>query len=78
MIYLTLCETVVEVDRLVQAAEPARFLVNAHAMLQVNDDARLRAVVARCRLVNADGQAIVWATRLLGKPLPERVAGRIV
>jgi len=64
------------VDRLVQAAEPAQgFLVNAHAMLQVNDDARLRAVVARCRLVNADGQAIVWATRLLGKPLPERVAG---
>jgi N-acetylglucosaminyldiphosphoundecaprenol N-acetyl-beta-D-mannosaminyltransferase len=27
------------------------------------------------QLVSADGQSIVWASRLLGDPLPERVAG---
>jgi N-acetylglucosaminyldiphosphoundecaprenol N-acetyl-beta-D-mannosaminyltransferase len=38
-------------------------------------DARLAAIVRSCTLVNADGQAIVWAARLLGAHLPERVAG---
>ena len=28
-----------------------------------------------CELVSADGQAVVWASRLLGDPLPERVPG---
>ena len=28
-----------------------------------------------CELATADGQAVVWAARLLGRPLPERVAG---
>jgi exopolysaccharide biosynthesis WecB/TagA/CpsF family protein len=32
-------------------------------------------VVSRCELVNADGQSIVWASRLLDDALPERVAG---
>jgi N-acetylglucosaminyldiphosphoundecaprenol N-acetyl-beta-D-mannosaminyltransferase len=31
--------------------------------------------VRRCALVNADGQSVVWAASLLGRPLPERVAG---
>ncbi len=73
---LTLDETVVEVDRLVQAGGSVQgCLVNAHTMLQLREDVRLRAIVARCGLVSADGQSIVWAARLLGKTLPERVAG---
>ena len=73
---LTLDETVGEVDRLIQAGEPAQgFLVNADTMLQLRDDARLSEIVAACALVTADGQSIVWAARLLGNVLPERVAG---
>jgi len=35
----------------------------------------LREIVAGCDVVSADGQAVVWAARLLRQPLPERVAG---
>ena len=38
-------------------------------------DRELRRIVEACELVSADGQAVVWASRLLGDPLPERVAG---
>jgi N-acetylglucosaminyldiphosphoundecaprenol N-acetyl-beta-D-mannosaminyltransferase len=36
---------------------------------------QLRAAVAGSDLILADGQAVVWASRLLREPLPERVAG---
>ncbi|MEV0185116.1 WecB/TagA/CpsF family glycosyltransferase [Streptomyces sp. NPDC050625] len=32
-------------------------------------------IIRSCSLVNADGQAVVWAGRVLGHPLPERVTG---
>jgi N-acetylglucosaminyldiphosphoundecaprenol N-acetyl-beta-D-mannosaminyltransferase len=35
----------------------------------------LRAAYADADLVLADGHPLVWASRLLGRPLPERVAG---
>ncbi len=35
----------------------------------------LRQAVCGCDIVLADGQAVVWASRLLGRPLPERVTG---
>ena len=38
-------------------------------------DPELRRIIEACELVSADGQAVVWASRLLGDPLPERVAG---
>jgi N-acetylglucosaminyldiphosphoundecaprenol N-acetyl-beta-D-mannosaminyltransferase len=49
--------------------------INAAKVVALSEDPRMRAFVQRCELVNADGQAIVWASRLLGDPLPERVAG---
>lgn len=49
--------------------------VNAAKLVALQRDRRLREIVARCDIVSADGQAVVWASRILGKPLPERVAG---
>jgi N-acetylglucosaminyldiphosphoundecaprenol N-acetyl-beta-D-mannosaminyltransferase len=49
--------------------------INAAKLVALRHDADLRDVVNRCELVNADGQSIVWASRLLDDPLPERVAG---
>ena len=73
---LTLDETVSAVDRLIQAGEPVQHCaVNASKIVMLHSDDRLREIIAGCRLVNADGQSVVWASRLLGKPLPERVAG---
>ena len=49
--------------------------VNAAKIVAMRHDAALRGLVDGCELITADGQAVVWASRLLGDPLPVRVAG---
>ncbi|MBR9758311.1 MAG: WecB/TagA/CpsF family glycosyltransferase [Algicola sp.] len=50
-------------------------VVNAGKIVAMQSDLRLRQSVNECDLINADGQAVVWASKILGKPLKERVAG---
>ena len=49
--------------------------INAAKLVTTRRDAGLRAIVAGSGIVSADGQSIVWASRILHDPLPERVAG---
>lgn len=49
--------------------------VNAAKLVAAQDDDDLRAGIERSELVTADGQSVVWASRLLGDRLPTRVAG---
>jgi N-acetylglucosaminyldiphosphoundecaprenol N-acetyl-beta-D-mannosaminyltransferase len=49
--------------------------INAAKLVALKQQPELREVIERCQLINADGQSVVWASRLLGDPLPERVAG---
>jgi N-acetylglucosaminyldiphosphoundecaprenol N-acetyl-beta-D-mannosaminyltransferase len=49
--------------------------INAAKLVALHDDAGIRDLVNRCELVTADGQAVKWASRLLGDPVPERVTG---
>lgn len=66
-------------DRIVQAIDSSRHLhhtvVNAGKIVSMHRDPQLRESVVNADLINADGQGVVWASRLLGKPLKERVAG---
>lgn len=50
-------------------------VLNASKVVQMSKDDELRKIISGCALVNADGQSVVWASRFLGRPLPERVAG---
>jgi N-acetylglucosaminyldiphosphoundecaprenol N-acetyl-beta-D-mannosaminyltransferase len=65
--------------RCVRAIESGEYLqhvvVNVAKLIALEDDESLRDIVHGCALINADGQGVVWASRLLGDPLPERVAG---
>jgi N-acetylglucosaminyldiphosphoundecaprenol N-acetyl-beta-D-mannosaminyltransferase len=73
---LTLTETVAEVDRLIRARRPVQHcVINAAKAVMLERDERLREILSTCALVNADGQSVVWASRLLGRPLPARVTG---
>jgi N-acetylglucosaminyldiphosphoundecaprenol N-acetyl-beta-D-mannosaminyltransferase len=73
---LTFDETVDRVFELADAAGPCQHVVlNAAKIVQMSKDDRLRDIVLHCALVNADGQSVVWASWILGRPLPERVAG---
>lgn len=50
-------------------------VVNAAKIVNLRRDPLLRESLLECDLIVADGQSIVWASRLVGQPLPERVAG---
>jgi N-acetylglucosaminyldiphosphoundecaprenol N-acetyl-beta-D-mannosaminyltransferase len=50
-------------------------VVNAGKIVAMQDDLQLRESVNNADLINADGQAVVWASKVLNKPLKERVAG---
>lgn len=50
-------------------------VVNAGKIVAMQTDEELKQSVLGADLINADGQAVVWASKILGQPLPERVAG---
>lgn len=50
-------------------------VVNAAKIVAMRKNAGLAEAVGGCGLILADGQAVVWASRVLRRPLPERVAG---
>src|SRR3954471_4704272 len=51
------------------------FTPNVDHVVKAEKDAAFRAAYDAASLSLADGQPLVWASRLLGTPLPERVAG---
>jgi N-acetylglucosaminyldiphosphoundecaprenol N-acetyl-beta-D-mannosaminyltransferase len=68
--------TLARCEHLIESRGSAQHVVvNVAKLVAMQRDGRLHEIVQRCALVNADGQPIVWASRLLGDPLPERVTG---
>jgi N-acetylglucosaminyldiphosphoundecaprenol N-acetyl-beta-D-mannosaminyltransferase len=73
---LSLAQTVARCKALVEKGVAAHHVaLNAGKVVLMADQPRLLEAVRRCDLVSADGQSIVWVSRLLGRRLPERVAG---
>lgn len=50
-------------------------VLNAAKIVNLRKDPFLRESLLECDLLLADGQSVVWASRVLGRSLPERVAG---
>jgi N-acetylglucosaminyldiphosphoundecaprenol N-acetyl-beta-D-mannosaminyltransferase len=73
---VTMSETIALVDRAILTRRPLRHLaMNAAKLVALRNDPALRASIEAADLITADGQSIVWASRLLGRPVPERVTG---
>ena len=73
---MTLAQALERCERQIEAGGHAQQVsINAAKIVALRDDPRLRMVVDRAALVNADGVSVVWASRALGDPLPERVTG---
>jgi N-acetylglucosaminyldiphosphoundecaprenol N-acetyl-beta-D-mannosaminyltransferase len=69
-------ETLERVEDFVRARRPHQHVVvNVDKLVKASRDEDLRRIINACDLVNVDGMPVVWASRLLGKPLKERVAG---
>jgi N-acetylglucosaminyldiphosphoundecaprenol N-acetyl-beta-D-mannosaminyltransferase len=69
-------ETIDAIDRMVVSRQP-HYLVTANVdfLVQAQEDVELRRILFDAHLVLCDGTPLVWASRLLGNPLLERVAG---
>ena len=73
---LSEAEAIQAVDELISEGGPHYgAVVNAAKLVAANRDDALRSVLLNADLVTADGMSVVWASRVLGRPLKERVAG---
>src|SRR5436190_13600875 len=73
---ITTGETIEAIGRMVASGLP-HYLVTANVdfLVQAQEDVELRRILFDAHLVLCDGTPLVWASRLLGNPLLERVAG---
>jgi len=62
-------------DAIANSKSLQHIVVNAAKLVNMQKDKQLYRSVVSNDIINADGQAVVWASRFLGQPLPERVAG---
>ncbi|QEH41868.1 WecB/TagA/CpsF family glycosyltransferase [Chitinophaga sp. XS-30] len=62
-------------DAITRRKQIQHVVINAAKVVHAQKDPGLRNAIVNCDIINADGQSIVWASRFLGKALPERVAG---
>jgi N-acetylglucosaminyldiphosphoundecaprenol N-acetyl-beta-D-mannosaminyltransferase len=73
---LSMAETLQKIDGFIQSGKPHQHVaVNVDKLVKANKDPALRKIINDCALINVDGMPVVWASRILGKPLKERVAG---
>jgi N-acetylglucosaminyldiphosphoundecaprenol N-acetyl-beta-D-mannosaminyltransferase len=73
---LSMEETLQTVDGFIESGHPHQHVVvNVDKIVKAQRDPELRRIINECALINVDGMPVVWASRLLGKPLKERVAG---
>jgi len=69
-------ETLVKIKQAIDKDQQLHHVVvNAGKIVAMQTDYQLRQSVNESDIINADGQAVVWASKILGKPLKERVAG---
>lgn len=69
-------ETIDLVEKYVINKEPLHLIgVNADKINELNSNERMKEIVNSCGIINADGASVVLASKFLGNPLPERVAG---
>ncbi len=73
---LSMAETLARVGELIASGRPHQHVViNVDKVVKAARDPALARIIEHCDLINADGMPVVWASRLLGRPLKERVTG---
>src|SRR5258706_11069444 len=73
---VTTSETIALIERMIASRQPHYLSTpNAEFIVQAREDVELRRILFDAHLVRCDGTPLLWASRWLGNPLPERVAG---
>lgn len=73
---LTMEETLAKIKQIIANKVPTQHVVmNASKSVMVQKNDKIKGIINACPIVNADGQSVVWASKVLGKGLKERVTG---
>jgi N-acetylglucosaminyldiphosphoundecaprenol N-acetyl-beta-D-mannosaminyltransferase len=73
---LTMQETLERISEIIDRREKVQHVVvNVAKLMTMRHDRTLRTIVNNSDLINADGAGVVLGARMLGIPIPERVAG---
>jgi N-acetylglucosaminyldiphosphoundecaprenol N-acetyl-beta-D-mannosaminyltransferase len=73
---VTTAETIDIIERMIESGEPHYIATaNVDFLVQAAKDVELRRILFDAHLVLCDGTPLLWASRILGNELPERVAG---
>jgi N-acetylglucosaminyldiphosphoundecaprenol N-acetyl-beta-D-mannosaminyltransferase len=73
---LSLADFVASAERFIGSGEPHYIaVVNVAKVVKMRSDRDLEKTIQSAHLIGADGVPLVWASRLLGNPLPGRVNG---
>jgi N-acetylglucosaminyldiphosphoundecaprenol N-acetyl-beta-D-mannosaminyltransferase len=73
---VTSSETLDRIEQMIASRKP-HYLATANVdfLVQARQDIELRRILFDADLILCDGTPLLWVSRLLGNPLPERVAG---
>lgn len=63
------------IDHILSDTQVHVAFVNAALTVMMEDDADLKRYISKADIISADGMSIVYASRLLGGDIPERVTG---
>lgn len=73
---VTLREALDVLSQFIASGRPHHVVtLNAEMAYRALRDLEFKTIINRADLITPDGAGIVWATRILGSPVPERVAG---
>ena len=73
---LAMEETLHRVEQFIGSGQAHQHVVvNVDKIVKASNVHGLREISNQCDLINADGMPVVWASRQLGRPIKERVAG---
>src|ERR1044071_2326401 len=73
---LTMEETVDRIEQMIRDRSIHQHVViNVDKIVKIEKHEQLRHAVLDCDLINADGQPVIWVSKILGRPLKERVTG---
>lgn len=73
---ITMRDTIAEIHQSIKRGEHIQHMaINTMIVLRMVEDPEFMHTLSKCEVINADGIGVVWASKWLGKPLPERVTG---
>lgn len=73
---LNMNQTIDKIEKTIKEKKTCQHVVvNVSKFMEMRKDPHLKKIIEDCHIINADGMPLVWVSKLMGNPLPERVAG---